>query len=80
MGGGYSHWKVVQGCAVVMTPFFQVSRRSLAGSLVCQFYVPPIFNLKKKIAFLACFAQNFISLEANFHSQDPSIFKEKSAP
>ena len=30
MGGGHSHWKVVRGCAAVMTPFFQASRLSLA--------------------------------------------------
>ena len=28
--GGHSHWKGVWGCAAVMTPFFQASRRSLA--------------------------------------------------
>ena len=28
--GGHYHWKVVQGCAVVMTPFFQAKRCSLA--------------------------------------------------
>ena len=30
LGGGHSHWKVVPGCAAVMIPFFQASRRSLA--------------------------------------------------
>ena len=29
-GGAHSHWKGVWGCAAVMTPFFQASRRSLA--------------------------------------------------
>ena len=29
-GGGHSHWKVVWGCAAIMTPFLQASRRSLA--------------------------------------------------
>ena len=28
--GGHSHWKGVWGCAAIMTPFFQASRRSLA--------------------------------------------------
>ena len=27
---GHSHWKVVRGCAAVMTPFFQTCQRSLA--------------------------------------------------
>ena len=29
-GRGHSHWKGVWGCAVVMNPFFQAIRRSLA--------------------------------------------------
>ena len=54
---GHSHWKVVRGCAAVMTPFFHASRRSLAyqftvnAPLMC-----PPFQL---LDFLALFWPKF---------------------
>ena len=80
-GGGRSRWKEVRGCAAVMTPFFQASRRSLAdqftlnASLMC----PPFSILRKILHFQPCFGQNFSSQDANFPnfcSQDPLIFQE----
>ena len=67
-GGGHSHWKGVWGCAAVMTPIFQDSRRSLArqytvnAPLLC-----PLFSIFRKfLHFQPCFGQNFSSLDPNF--------------
>ena len=80
--GGHSHWKGVWGCAAVMTPFFQASRRSLAhqftvnAPLLC-----PLFSISRKfLHFQPCFGQNFSSLEPNFCSQDPHFLKENPLP
>ena len=58
-GGGHSHWKGVWGCAAVMTPFFQASRRSLAhqftvnAPLLC-----PLFSIFRKfLQFQPCLAK-----------------------
>ena len=63
-------------------PFFQASRRSL----VYQFTVNaplkcPLYQLlEKNSIFSLVFGQNFSSQDANFHSQDPSFFKEILLP
>ena len=60
-GGGHSHWKVVQGCAAVMTPIFQANRRSLAFQftintpLMCH----PFWFFRKILHFQPCFGQKF---------------------
>ena len=83
--GGHSHWKGVWGCAAVMTPFFQASRRSLAhqftlnAPLLC-----PLFSIFRKfLHFLPCFGQNSSSLDPNFSKfsfSRPQFFSGKSAP
>ena len=74
--GGHLHWKVVQGCSAVMTPFFQASRRSLAyqftinAPLMC----PNFQFLDKCCIFSLVFGQNFSSHDTNFpnfRSQTP---------
>ena len=81
------HWprKGVWGCAAVMTPFFQATRRSLAyqftinAPLLC----PPFSNFRKNFHFQPCFGQNFNSQDANFpnfRSLDPTFFKENPLP
>ena len=66
--GGHSHWKGVWGCAAVMIPFFQASRRSLAyqftvnAPLLC-----PLFSIFRIfLHFQPCFGQNCSSLDPNF--------------
>ena len=83
--GGHSHWKGVWGCAAVMTPFFQASRRSLAhkftvnAQLMC-----PLFSISRKFShFQPCFGQNSSSLDPNFSKfsfPGPPFFKGKPAP
>ena len=77
------HWprKGVWGCTAVMTPFFQASRRSLAYqfAIIAPLLCPPFSNFRKIFNFQPCFGQNFSSQDANFpnfHSLDPSFFKE----
>ena len=55
-GGGHYHWKVVWGCAAVMTPFFRASRRSLASQFTINapFMCPP-FQFLENFAFSALF-------------------------
>ena len=62
--------------------FFQASRHSLAyqftinAPLMC----PPFSIFRKILDFQPCFGQNFRSQDANFCSQDPSLFKENPLP
>ena len=81
------HWprKGVWGCAAVMTPFFQASRRSLAYqfTIIAPLICPPFSNFRKFFHFQPCFGQNFSSQDANFpnfRSLDPSFFKENPLP
>ena len=81
------HWprKGVWGCAAVMTPFFQASRRSLAYqfTIIAPLLCPPFSNFRKFFHFQPCFGQNFSSQDANFpnfRSLDPSFFKENPLP
>ena len=85
--GGGGHWprKGVWGCAAVMTPFFQASRRSLAYqfTIIAPLICPPFSNFRKFFHFQPCFGQNFSSQDANFPnfcSLDPSFFKENPLP
>ena len=61
--GGYSHLKVVQGCAADMTPFFQANRRSLAYQFTINvpLMCPPCssFGIWEFFAFLALFWPKF---------------------
>ena len=77
--------KGVWVCAVVMTPFLQASRPSLAyqfptnAPLMC----PPFSIFIQICIFSLIFGQNFSSQEPkfpNFRSQDPSFFKENQLP
>ena len=83
--GGHSHWKGVWGCAAVMTPFFQASRRSLAHQFTLN--VPllcPLFSIFRKfLHFQPCFGQNSSSLDPNFCKfpfPRPPFFSGKSTP
>ena len=83
--GGHSHWKGVWGCAAVMTPFFQASRRSLAhqftlnAPLLC-----PLFSIFRKfLHFQPCFGQNSSSLDPSFSKfsfSRPPFFQENPLP
>ena len=83
--GGHSHWKGVWGCAALMTPFFQASRRSLAhqftvnAPLLC-----PLFSIFRKfLHFQPCFGQNSSSLDPKFSKFSfprPPFFKENLLP
>ena len=84
-GWGHSHWKGVWGCAAVMTPFFQASRRSLAHQVTVN--VPlscPLFSIFRKfLHFQPCFGQNASSLDQNFSTFSfprPPFFKENLFP
>ena len=50
-----------------MTPFFQVSRRSLAYqfTIIAPLLCPPFSNFRKIFNFQPCFGQNFSSQDAN---------------
>ena len=81
------HWprKGVWGCAAVMTPFFQASRRSLAYqfTIIAPLLCPPFSNFRKIFHFQPCFGQNFSSQDTNFPnfcSLDPSFFKKNPLP
>ena len=83
--GGHLPRKGVWGCAAVMTPFFQATRRSLAYqfTIIAPLLCPPFSNFRKKFNFQPCFGQNFSSQDANFpnfRSLDPSFFKENPLP
>ena len=83
--GGHWPWKGVCGCAVVMTPFFQATRRSLAYqfTIIAPLLCPQFSNFRKIFNFQPCFGQNFSSQDANFpnfRSLDPSFFKENPLP
>ena len=84
-GWGHSHWKGIWGCAAVMTPFFQASRRSLAhqftvnAPLLC----PPFSIFRKFLHFQPCFGQNLSSLDPKFSKflfPRPHFFKENLLP
>ena len=84
-GGGHWPWKGVCGCAAVMTPFFQATRRSLAYqfTIIVPLLCPPFSNFRKIFNFQPCFGQNFSFQDANFpnfRSLDPSFFKENPLP
>ena len=84
-GGGHWPRKGVWGCAAVMTPFFQATRRSLAYqfTIIAPLLMPPFSNFRKIFHFYPCFGQNFSSQDANFpnfRSLDPSFFKENPLP
>ena len=84
-GGGHWPRKGVWGCAAVMTPFFQASRRSLAYqfTIIAPLLCPPFSNCRKIFNFQPCFGHNFSSQDANFpnfRSLDPSFFKENPLP
>ena len=76
--GGHSHWKGVWGCAAVMPPFSQASRRSLAYQLTVNVpLMSPLFLIfRKSLHFQPCFGQNSSSLVSNFHSQDPHFSRK----
>ena len=64
--GGHTHWKVVRGCAAVMTPLFSPVDAPLPTNL---HYLPsmrrlraPIFNFLEKNAFSALFWQKPLAL------------------
>ena len=81
--GGHSHWKGVWGCAAVMTPFFQASRRSLAhqftlnAPLLCLLFS----SFRKFLHFQPCFGQNSSSLNPHFfrkiRSLDPTFWNRR---
>ena len=80
-GGGHSHWKGVWGCAAVMTPFFQASRRSLAYqfTVIAPLLWPPFSNFRQFLDFQPCFVQNSSSLDPNFSKFSfprPPFYKE----
>ena len=78
---GHSHWKVVRGCAAVMTLFSgQSALPGLINNLpsMRRSYALHFQFLEKFCIF--CFGQNFSSQDANFCSQDPSFFKENPLP
>ena len=84
-GGGHWPRKGVWGCAAVMTPFFQASRRSLAYqfTIIAPLLCSSFSNFRKIFHFQPCFGQNFSSQDANFpnfRSLDPSFFKENPLP
>ena len=80
-GGEHSHWKGVWGCAAVMTPFFQASRRFLAHQFTLNApHLCPLFSIFRNfLHFQPCFGQNSSSLPQffqNFRSQDPHFFRK----
>ena len=84
-GEGHSHWKGVWGCAVVMTPFFHASRRSLAYHIYrqCAALVTPFSIFRKCLHFQPCFGHNSSSLDTNFSKFSfpiPPFFKENQLP
>ena len=84
-GGGHWPRKGVWGCAAVMTPFFQASRRSLAYqfTIIAPLICPPFSNFRNFFHFQPCFGQNFSFQDVNFPnfcSLDPSFFKENPLP
>ena len=79
--GGHLLWKVVQGCAAVITPFFLVIWHSLAYQFAINVLVmcPILTILEKCNIFTLLFIQNFSSEDThfpNFCSQNPSFLKE----
>ena len=83
--GGHSHWRGVWGCAAVMTPFFQASRRSLAHQFTVNApLLYPLFSIFRKfLHFQPCFGQNSSSLDPKFSKFSfprPSFFKENPLP
>ena len=83
--GGHSHWKGVWGCAMVMTPFFQVSCRSLASQFTINaplLWIP--FSIFRKfLDFQPCFGQNSSSLDPNFSKfsfSRPPFYKKNQLP
>ena len=65
---GHSHWKVVGGCAAVITSFFQDSRRSLAYQITTNapLMCPNFHFFKKNFAFSAFFWPKFQFLRRKF--------------
>ena len=83
--GGHSHWKGVWGCAAVMTPFFQASRRSLAHQFTINALLlcPLLSIFRHFLHFQPCFGQNFSSLDPNFSKflfPRPHFLKENPLP
>ena len=74
---GHSHWKVVRGCATVITPFFHAIRCSLTypftvnAPLMCP--PCPIFG---DFAFLALFWPKFYLSRPKFSFPRPAFFQE----
>ena len=74
--GGHSHWKVVRGCAAIMTLFSGLSalpKFTINASLI----FPPPFKLLENLAFSALFWPEFQLSRRKFSnvgSQDPSFF------
>ena len=86
-GPGGGHWprKGVWGCAAVMTPFFQASRRSLAYqfTIIAPFLCPPFSNFRKFFHFQLCFGQKFQLSRRKFSKFSfprPLILQGKSTP
>ena len=84
-GGGHWPRKGVWGCAAVMTPFFQASRRSLAYqfTIIAPLLCPPFSNFRKNFNFQPCFGQKFQLSRRKFSKftfPRPLIFQGKSAP
>ena len=67
---------------MVMTPFLQASRHSLAYqfTIIAPLLCPPFSNFRKFFHFQPCFGQNFSYQDANFRSLDPLFFKENPLP
>ena len=84
-GGALTYWKGVWGCAAVMTPFFQASRRSLAYQFTVNAPLlwPPFPICRNFFDFQPCFGQNSSSLDPNFSKFSfprPPVFKENPLP
>ena len=84
--GGHCLWKLVRGCAAVMTSFFQASRHSLAYQFTINaplMWCPPFSIFGKILHLQPCFWPKFqLSRHKmlNFRSQDPSFFEKNPLP
>ena len=83
---GHLPWKVVQGCAVVITPFFQDNWRSLAytnlPSMHCSYAPPPPISILEKLHFQQFWAKiSALKMQiSNIFVPKTPIFYRKSAP
>ena len=79
--GGHYHWKVVRGCALVMTPFFHASQCSLAYQFTINvpLMCPPFSIFGKKCNFSLVLAK-ISALETQnfwiFAPKTPHFFKK----